>query len=125
MKTQSGTSRRAVLKAMGLAGASLVPRLSAPAVPVGFSRVRTLLEQYSGVSAHGEGWGAGGRVILASDGRSGPLGRTRGTYGWEGAAGTTCWVDPASGIFAVLMAQFMPNHAYELHTEFTEAILGM
>jgi CubicO group peptidase (beta-lactamase class C family) len=77
-----------------------------------------------GVAAWGEGWGAGGMVLLSSSTTPGPMGRNRGTYGWEGAAGTSCWVDRAAGVHAVLMTQYMPNRAYDLHTEFAAAVLA-
>jgi CubicO group peptidase (beta-lactamase class C family) len=76
------------------------------------------------VTATGEGWGAGGMVLLASTATAGPLGKNRGTYGWEGAAGTSCWVDRAAGVFAVLMTQYMPNRAYTLHEEFAALALA-
>jgi CubicO group peptidase (beta-lactamase class C family) len=78
----------------------------------------------AGIDARGEGWGGGGQVMLHTAASAGPLGKTRGTYGWQGAAGTTCWVDRDRGIHAVLMAQFMPNEAYDLHAEFAETILA-
>jgi CubicO group peptidase (beta-lactamase class C family) len=78
----------------------------------------------AGVTASGDGWGAGGMVLLESTPKAGPLGKNRGTYGWEGAAGTSCWVDRAAGVYAVLMAQYMPNRAYPLHEEFAELALA-
>lgn len=78
----------------------------------------------TGVRAHGEGWGAGGQVFLGTAAKAGPLGRSRGTYGWEGAAGTTCWVDRSRGIFALLMTQYMPNRAHDLHADFAENVLA-
>jgi CubicO group peptidase (beta-lactamase class C family) len=77
-----------------------------------------------GVKALGQGWGAGGLVLLTSTGGATPFGMTLGTYGWEGSAGTVAWVDRSTGIYAVLMAQYMPSDAYSLHSEFTAAIFA-
>jgi CubicO group peptidase (beta-lactamase class C family) len=77
-----------------------------------------------GVKAFGQGWGAGGLVLLSSTGTPTPFGRTPGTYGWEGAAGTVCWVDRTTGIYAVLMTQYMPSQAYNFHADFTEAVFA-
>jgi CubicO group peptidase (beta-lactamase class C family) len=77
-----------------------------------------------GVKALGQGWGAGGLVLLTSTGEATPFGMTLGTYGWEGSAGTVAWVDRSTGIYAVLMAQYMPSDAYSLHSEFTAAIFA-
>lgn len=69
----------------------------------------------------GQGWGAGGAVLMAASPKPTPLGMTAGTYGWQGAAGTVCWVDRATGIYAILMAQYMPTEAYGLHADFAAA----
>lgn len=46
------------------------------------------------------GFGAGGYSTLRDvDG----FGRAKGTYGWDGAAGTRAWVDTKSGVRAVMM----------------------
>jgi CubicO group peptidase (beta-lactamase class C family) len=77
-----------------------------------------------GVRALGQGWGAGGLVLLTSTGGPTPLGVTPGTYGWQGAAGTVAWVDRTSGIYAVLMTQYMPTEAYSFHSDFTVAVVA-
>jgi CubicO group peptidase (beta-lactamase class C family) len=54
------------------------------------------------------GYGAGGRsTLVAVSGGEGA-----GTYGWSGAAGTHAFVDRSSGLYAVMMTQFMgpPNN---------------
>jgi CubicO group peptidase (beta-lactamase class C family) len=76
------------------------------------------------VKVLGQGWGAGGLVLLASTGEATPFGLTPGTYGWEGAGGTVAWVDRTTGVYAVLMAQYMPSGAYNLHSDFTAAIFA-
>ena len=78
----------------------------------------------AGVKASGQGWGAGGSVLLTSTGAATSLGMTPGTYGWEGSAGTVAWVDRATGIYAVLMTQYMPSAAYNFHADFTAAIFA-
>jgi CubicO group peptidase (beta-lactamase class C family) len=77
-----------------------------------------------GVQAFGQGWGAGGLVLLTSTGRATPFGVTPGTYGWQGEAGTVAWVDRTTGIYAVLMAQYMPTEAYKLQSDFSAAIFA-
>ena len=37
-----------------------------------------------------------------------PNGRSAGSMGWAGWANTYYWVDPAAGLCAVLMAQYLP-----------------
>lgn len=77
-----------------------------------------------GVSAAGgQGWGAGGSVLLAGADVPTPLGMTSGAYGWQGGAGTVAWVDRTTGIYAILMSQYMPTEAYPLPMELTAAIL--
>jgi CubicO group peptidase (beta-lactamase class C family) len=78
----------------------------------------------AGVTALGQGWGAGGLVLLASTGKATSFGLNAGTYGWEGTGGTVSWVDRSTGIYAVLMTQYMPSDAYKLHPEFTAAIFA-
>jgi CubicO group peptidase (beta-lactamase class C family) len=78
----------------------------------------------AGVNASGQGWGAGGSVLLTSTGAATSLGMTPGTHGWEGSAGTVAWVDRATGIYAVLMTQYMPSAAYNFHADFTAAIFA-
>jgi CubicO group peptidase (beta-lactamase class C family) len=78
----------------------------------------------AGVKAFGHGWGAGGLVLLTAPGKPTPFGVTSGTYGWQGGAGTVAWVDRVTGIYAVLMTQYMPTEAYDLHSGFTAAIFA-
>jgi CubicO group peptidase (beta-lactamase class C family) len=75
-----------------------------------------------GVKAIGQGWGAGGLVLLATTTAATPFGVNRGTYGWEGAGGTVAWVDRTAGIYAVLMTQYTPSDAYSFHSDLTAAI---
>jgi CubicO group peptidase (beta-lactamase class C family) len=77
-----------------------------------------------GVTAMEQGWGAGGMVRLDSANEATPLGMHRGTYGWQGAGGTVAWVDRNAGIYAVLMTQYMPSDAYDLHSELATAIFA-
>ena len=43
-------------------------------------------------------------------------GRNAGTFGWDGAFGTSFWVDPREGVVGVLMTQRRPDWmtAFEL-----------
>lgn len=54
----------------------------------------------------GQGHGFGGYVRLHDD--PAPGGLKAGSYGHYGAAGTTAWIDPASGLAAVVMVQQFP-----------------
>jgi CubicO group peptidase (beta-lactamase class C family) len=64
-----------------------------------------------------QGYGAGGRVVIA------PGGGLPGSYGWGGAAGTLGSAAPAQRLSAVLMTQYMPQQAYPLPVEFARAIV--
>jgi hypothetical protein len=64
----------------------------------------------TGTWVAGQGFGAGGRV-------------TGTAYGWGGAAGTTAFVDMASGLRATNMTQYMPSEAYPIQREFPEIVL--
>lgn len=66
----------------------------------------------------GQGFGAGGRVSIATDAR----GSGMGTYGWGGAAATIAWVDPTRGIRASGYAQFMPDESLPFRTDFGKAV---
>ncbi len=66
----------------------------------------------------GQGFGAGGRVTIATD----PRGSGVGTYGWGGAAATIAWVDPTRGIRASGYAQYMPDEALPFRTDFGKAV---
>ena len=71
------------------------------------------------VYPNGGGFGAGARVVLpGSDSRFGPP----GSFGWGGAAGTDCWIDPARRGNMVFMTQFMPPTSYPVRDELTAAI---
>ena len=64
-----------------------------------------------------QGYGAGGRVVIAP----GP-GLIPGSYGWGGAAGTLASALPAQRLSVVLMTQYMPQQAYPLHEELGKAL---
>jgi CubicO group peptidase (beta-lactamase class C family) len=65
---------------------------------------------------HSEGFGLGVRVNLESS--PAPIPKVAGSYGWGGAANTDWWADPANGITAVLMVQFMPSGMHPVMDEF-------
>ena len=54
------------------------------------------------------GWGFGLGVSVVTDIARTQLPGTNGEYGWNGAAGTSFWVDPAEDLIAIQMTQFMP-----------------
>lgn len=64
-----------------------------------------------------QGYGAGGRVVIAP----GP-GLIPGSYGWGGAAGTLASALPAQRLSVVLMTQYMPQQAYPLPEELGKAL---
>ena len=64
-----------------------------------------------------QGFGAGGRVRIASDGFSGA-----GTYGWGGAAATVAFVDPVRGVRASGFAQYIPSDAMPFTREFAVSV---
>ncbi len=72
----------------------------------------------SGVTYEGnQGYGAGGRVVIAG----GP-GLIPGSYGWGGAAGTLASALPSQRLSVVLMTQYMPQQAYPLPEELGKAL---
>jgi CubicO group peptidase (beta-lactamase class C family) len=66
----------------------------------------------------GQGFGAGGRVTLAS----GPNGEGIGTFGWGGAASTIGWVDRARGIRASGWTQIMTQGKQGFVEDFGKAV---
>ena len=66
-----------------------------------------------GTLAAGNGFGAGGRVTLASA----PEGA--GVFGWGGAAGTIAFVDPRRRIRFGGYANYMPAEAYDFQRQIT------
>lgn len=71
----------------------------------------------SGTFIEGAGFGAGGRVSLASS-REGA-----GIYGWSGAAGTIGFVDRKRGYRAAGYAQYMPPDSLNFQSKFPEIIM--
>lgn len=64
------------------------------------------------------GYGAGGFVTLADQ----PNGLRAGSYGWNGAAGTVAWVDPARRTRATIMVNYQPGTLYPLAAETGRAL---
>jgi CubicO group peptidase (beta-lactamase class C family) len=75
-----------------------------------------------GPVAYGAGcsFGLGGRVVT-DPGKSGY--GTRGTYGWDGIGGATCFVDHGSSLACVLLTQMVP-WPRGLHERIREAASG-
>ena len=55
-----------------------------------------------------DGFGLGVGVVENTAEVSGELGAD-GSYGWGGAAGTNCWIDPENGIVGLFMVQSVPH----------------
>jgi CubicO group peptidase (beta-lactamase class C family) len=53
----------------------------------------------------GHGWGLGLGIVTARH----DLADTPGRFGWDGAFGTSCWVDPKEELVGVLMTQRRPD----------------
>ena len=53
----------------------------------------------------GHGWGLGLGIVTARQDLSDAPGR----FGWDGAFGTSCWIDPKEGVVGVLMMQRRPD----------------
>ena len=66
----------------------------------------------------GQGFGAGGRVTIATDARGSGI----GTFGWGGAAATIAWIDPTRGIRACGFAQYIPDQSMPFTTDFGKAV---
>ena len=54
------------------------------------------------------GWGFGLGVSVVTEIAKTQLPGTNGEYGWNGAAGTTFWIDPAEDLIAIQMTQIIP-----------------
>ena len=69
------------------------------------------------ITGPGFHWGLGVATYHGRD-RPAPLIRSPGSYGWDGAAGTTYWADPSEDLLGVcltqvMMAGMMPNNDYQ------------
>ncbi len=69
------------------------------------------------ISGPGFHWGLG-VATYHGRGRLAPLIRSVGSYGWDGAAGTTYWADPSEELIGVCLTQVMqagamPNNDYQ------------
>ncbi|KAL1413097.1 hypothetical protein Q8F55_000846 [Vanrija albida] len=94
--------------------------LPPPALPA----MATALGRFMNIEALAPGeadWSTGMALYLPSDGGPAPAGRSAGSAGWGGAAGTTYWVDPARGVAAVFSTQTIPSSAPEV-VAFKEAM---
>ena len=64
------------------------------------------------------GWGFGLGVSVITDVARTQLPGSDGEYGWNGAAGTTFWVDPEEELIAIQMTQLMNFARYALPSQF-------
>ena len=104
-----------------LAGKGAVGRtrvMKQETVRLGMSNLLNPGVKMDGTFVAGQGFGAGGRVTLATD----PLGSGIGTFGWGGAAGTIAWVDPTRGVRASGYVQYMPGEALPFGKDFGKSV---
>ncbi|MCP5366852.1 MAG: beta-lactamase family protein [Hyphomicrobiales bacterium] len=78
-------------------------------------------EGFNGASWKGIGFGLGFSVVV-DPARAGFPAASGGEFGWTGAAGTAFFVNPALGIGALLLTQYMPSRSYHLRSEFRDAV---
>ena len=69
------------------------------------------------ITGPGFHWGLG-VATYHGRGRPAPLMRSVGSYGWDGAAGTTYWADPSEELMGICLTQvmqagMMPNNDYQ------------
>ena len=88
-------------------------------VKLGMSNLMPPGADTKGTFADGQGFGAGGRVVINGTDR---LGGGIGTYGWSGAAATTAWIDPVRQIRGAGYAQFMPDTSMPFTGDFGKAV---
>jgi CubicO group peptidase (beta-lactamase class C family) len=69
----------------------------------------------------GEGMGFGFAVEVVQDANEARTFRVNGSYGWDGAFGTTFWVDPEKELVAVLMIQTSVGRM--IHRDFETAVM--
>ena len=68
------------------------------------------------MNVEGYGFGLGFRVLVDVAG-SQEIG-SEGSFGWDGAANTSFWIDPQEGLMGIFMTQFMPYGHYPVIKEF-------
>lgn len=78
------------------------------------STVRLALSRLLPANVHYAGGSFGAGAALTPDGK----------FGWEGAAGTTWWIDAARHANVVFMTQHLPYGTYKVWDEVAEAILA-
>lgn len=81
--------------------------------------VFTNVDGTSGTTGTKMGFGAGGSVAIEDQ----PNGRSKGTYGWGGAAGTIAWVDPKKHFRGTVMVQFVPDKMWNLRASVPAALM--
>ena len=91
--------------------------LSAATAQLGMSNLLPEGVSTTGTFAEGSGFGAGGRVSLATS--TGGI----GTYGWGGAAGTIAFVNRPGRIRFGGFANYMPSEAYDFQQRVAEVFL--
>ena len=89
--------------------------MSERAVRLGTSNLLPDGVDLSGTWMDGQGYGAGGRVVM-----DGPT----HSFGWGGAAGTTGFVEFRSKLRAGMFTQYMPSQEYEIQNRFPELVMA-
>lgn len=82
------------------------------------------LGKFAGFGLGGSGAGMGQAVggVVALDDQGGP--GSRGEYSWGGAASTTFWATPGSGLSVVVMTQLLPSGVVKLRDTLRPLIYG-
>lgn len=73
----------------------------------------------------GRGFGFGMGVGVYSGGAEVPIMRSIGTFGWSGAAGTTCFIDPVEKLIGICFSQVLMHRVMEdntYHEEFERLV---
>jgi CubicO group peptidase (beta-lactamase class C family) len=77
-------------------------------------------DMFQGQLGRGQGLGFGFGVEVVQDANKAGWRRSNGSYGWDGAFGTTFVVDPKERMVTVLMMQ---THSRTLHRDFENAVM--
>jgi CubicO group peptidase (beta-lactamase class C family) len=69
------------------------------------------------------GFGYGGSIVVNDTPEQiADNGQITGHWGWNGAARTTFWIDPANGAFAIMMLQFFGGDDPDIHKRFRKLV---
>lgn len=71
----------------------------------------------------GPGMGMGYGVGVTTDPAAAMTLVSPGTFGWGGAAGTECWIDPQENLVGLIMVQIMPGNLFPVQPDFRTLVL--